>query len=69
MFFQQDLNVFTDEYVYSQHDAVLLKLIFPTYSVAKMAKHGFEDQDLSEGTEWYQIDQFRKRKNRNNTTQ
>ena len=62
MFFQQDLKVFLNDRDYARYEAQLLKLIFSSYTEAKMKEHGFPATKLND--DWELINSVRKRNGR-----
>ena len=51
---------------YAKHEALLFKMVFTTYSSAKMAEHGFREANLDR--KWSLVDSIRKRSKRNKKT-
>ena len=41
MFYQEDLQVYENDYDYAEHEHLLIKIIFTSYNAKKMRDHGF----------------------------
>ena len=53
--------MFKSKYLYEDHEAILFKLVFPTYSKRKMHLHGFDEEEY-DTYEWEYLNKLRKRK-------